>query len=98
MFVKASAYALVVWDRVVQDTNRIIISANTVIYNLYRFDIENFTNVYGLDEDIFKKLNSQPCGVTLASCKVARVLDETLHEYISNKFKKSSINISQYKR
>jgi len=82
LFVKASVYAVVVWDRVIQETKGITISANTVIHNLYRFDAENFTKIYGLDEDIFKQLNSKPCGVTLASCRVARVLHETLQEQI----------------
>ena len=82
LFVKASAYAVIVWDRVIQETKGITISANTVIHNLYRFDAENFTKIYGLDEDIFKQLNSKPYGVTLASCKVARILHEKLEEQI----------------
>lgn len=82
LFVKASTYAVVVWDRVMQETKGAAISVNTVIHNLYRFDADNFTKIYGLDEDIFRKLNSQSCGVTLASCRVARVLHETLQEQI----------------
>ena len=82
LFVKASAYAIVVWDRVMQETKGSTISANTVIHNLYRFDAENFKKIYALDEDIFKQLNSKSCGVTLASCKVARVLQEALQESI----------------
>ena len=53
-----------------------------VIYNLYRLDADNFTKIYGLDEDIFKQLNSKSCGVTLASCRVARLLNEELQEQI----------------
>ncbi len=82
LFVKASAYAVVVWDRVMQETKGSTISANTVIHNLYRLDADNFTKIYGLDEDIFKKLNSKSCGVTLASCRVARILHEELQEQI----------------
>ena len=82
LFVKASAYSVVVWDRVMKETKGISISANTVIHNLYRLDAESFSKIYGLDEDIFKKLNSQSCGVTLASCRVARVLNEELQEQI----------------
>ena len=84
LFVKASAYAVVVWERVMQETKGETISANIVIHNLYRLDSDNFTKIYGLDEDIFKKLNSKQCGVTLASCRVARVLHERLQEQIQN--------------
>ena len=85
LFVKASAYAVVVWERVMQETKGETISANTVIHNLYRLDADNFSKIYGLNEDIFKQLNSKPCGVTLASCRVARVLSERLGEQIMNK-------------
>ena len=74
LFIKASAYAVVVWDKVMQETKGNTISANTVIHNLYRLDVDNFTKIYGLDEEIFKKLNTKACGVTLASCRVARLL------------------------
>jgi len=82
LFVKASAYAVIVWERVMQETKGNTISANTVIHNLYRFDAENFKKIYALDEDVFQQLNAKPCGVTLASCKVARVLQEALQEQI----------------
>ena len=85
LFVKASAYAVVVWERVMQETKGETISANTVIHNLYRLDADNFSKIYGLSEDIFKQLNSKPCAVTLASCRVARVLSERLGEQIMNK-------------
>jgi len=80
-FVKASVYAVVVWDIVMKETKGNTISANTVIHNLYRFDAENFKKIYGLDEDVFKQLNSQSCGVTLASCRVARLLSEGLEDH-----------------
>jgi hypothetical protein len=54
------------------------ISANTVIHNLYRLDAKNFIKIYVLDEDVFKKLNSKSCGVTLASCRFAKLLNEKL--------------------
>ena len=82
LFVTASAYAVVVWDRVMQERKGSTISANSVIHNLYRLDADNFTKIYGLDGDIFKKLNSKSCGVTLASCRVARILYEKLQEEI----------------
>jgi len=82
LFIRASAYTITTWDSAMQETKGNTISANTVIHNLYRFDTENFTKIYGLDENIFKKLNSQSCGVTLSSCRVARVLHETLQEHI----------------
>lgn len=78
----ASAYAVVVWDKVMQETKGSTISANSVIHNLYRLDADNFTKIYGFDEDIFKQLNSKSCGVTLASCRVARILHEELQEQI----------------
>jgi len=81
LFVKASVYAVVVWDIVMKETKGNTISANTVIHNLYRFDAENFKKIYGLDEDVFKQLNSQSCGVTLASCRVARLLSEGLEDH-----------------
>ena len=65
-----------------QETKGVSISANTVIHNLYRLDAESFSKIYGLDEDIFKKLNSQSYGVTLASCRVARLLSEGWQEHI----------------
>jgi len=83
IFVQASAYAITAWGNVMQETKGNSISANTVIHNLYRFDAENFTKIYALDEDIFKKLNSKECGVTLASCRVARLLNERLQEKIN---------------
>ncbi len=85
LFVKASVYAVVVWERVMQETKGETISANTVIHNLYILNADNFSKIYGLNEDIFKQLNSKPCGVTLASCRVARVLSERLGEQIMNK-------------
>jgi len=91
LFVKASAYAVIVWERVMQETKGNTISANTVIHNLYRFDAENFKKIYALDEDVFQQLNAKPCGVTLASCKVARVLHETLQESIEKDGETKSI-------
>jgi len=82
LFVIASGYAVGVWQSVMEETKGNTISANTVIHNLYRLDAENFSKVYALDEAIFRKLNSKSCGVTLASCKVARLLNEKLQEYI----------------
>ncbi len=82
LFIKASAYAVVVWEEVMKKTENSSISANTVIHNLYRFDADNFSKIYGLNEDIFKQLNSRPCGVTLASCRVARLLSEALEDDI----------------
>ncbi len=84
LFVKASAYAVVVWEKVMQETKGEMISVNTVIHNLYRLDADNFSKIYGFHEDIFKQLNSKQCGVTLASCRVARVLHEQLQEQIKN--------------
>jgi hypothetical protein len=85
IFVEATAQAVVAWKSVMQETKGTTISANTVIHNLYRLDAENFSRIYGLDEDIFKKLNSKQCGVTLASCRVARVLYERVGLLIENK-------------
>ena len=82
LFITASAYAVIIWDRVMKETKGVSISANTVIHNLYRLDAESFTKIYGFEVDIFKKLNSHSCGVTLASCRVARVLNEGLQEQI----------------
>jgi len=82
LFIHASACAITAWNSVRQETKGNTISVNTVIHNLYRLDANNFSKIYGLDEDIFKKLNSQACGVTLASCRVARLLNETLQEHI----------------
>ena len=82
LFVRESVYAVVAWERVMQETKSATISANTVIHNLYRLDADNFTKIYGLDEAIFKQLNSKACGVTLVSCRVARVLHERLEERI----------------
>ena len=84
LFVRASAYAVSVWDSVMKETKGNTISANTVIHNLYRLDAKNFQKIYGLEEEIFRQLNSQPCGVTLASCRVARLLYERLQEYIES--------------
>jgi len=53
LFVKARVYAVVVWDRVMQETKGSTISANIVIHNLCRLDADNFIKVYGLEEDIF---------------------------------------------
>jgi len=85
IFVHASAYAITAWESVMNETKGNSISANTVIHNLYRLDAENFTKIYALDEDIFKKLNSQSCGITLASCRVARLLNERLQEKFRNR-------------
>ncbi len=92
LFIKASTYAVVVWDRVMQETKDNTISANTVIHNLYRLDANNFTKIYGIDKEIFKKLNSKALGVTLTSCRVARLLSEGLEEQIIKK-DKEVINI-----
>jgi len=68
--------------RVMQETKGSTISANTVIHNPYRLDANNFIKIYGLNGDIFIKLNSKSCGMTLASCRVARMLYEELQEQI----------------
>ena len=85
IFVEATAQAVVAWKSVMQETKGTTMSANTVIHNLYRLDAENFSRIYAIDEDIFKKLNSKQCGVTLASCRVARLLYERVGLLIENK-------------
>lgn len=82
IFVQASADAIAAWNSVMAETRGNTISANTVIHNLYRLDVKNFTKIYALNEDIFLQLNSKQCGVTLASCRVARLLNEKLYEQI----------------
>jgi hypothetical protein len=85
IFVQASADAIAAWNSVMAETRGNTISANTVIHNLYRLDVKNFTKIYALNEDIFLQLNSKQCGVTLASCRVARLLNEKLYEQIEIK-------------
>jgi len=82
LFIRASAYAVAAWEHVMKDVNGTAIYANTVIHNLYRLDVQNFSKIYGLNEDIFRQLNSQSYGVTLASCRVAMLLYEKLQEHV----------------
>jgi len=91
LFIRASAYAVAAWESVMKDSKGNAISANTVIHNLYRLDAKNFSKIYALNEDIFKQLNSQSCGVTLASCRVARLLHEKLQEQIEKESRVESI-------
>ena len=91
LFIHASAYAVTAWDIVMKETKDNTISANTVIHNLYRLDAKNFSKIYGLEEDIFKQLNPKSCGVTLASCRVARLLYEKLQEQIDKESRVESI-------
>ena len=91
LFVEASAYAISVWDKVMKDTKDSTISANIVIHNLYRLNAQNFSKVYGLYEEDFLKLNSQACGVTLASCRVARLLLEGVEDVLKSAKEDKSI-------
>lgn len=89
LFVVASSYAITAWDECIQQTKHYKVSANTAIHNLFRLNKENFERIYGLKEEDFKKLNSDfKCGVTLSSCKVARILHDRLDFIISDNQKK----------
>ena len=85
LFIEASAYSIAAWERVLSDTKAYQISANTTIHNLYRLDALNFTKLYGLEEDVFRELNNNTQGVTLQSCRVARLLLEALESIIETK-------------
>ena len=84
LFVLASSYSIVAWDKIIKETENNTISINTTIHNLFRLDAENFQRIYSLDIEVFKKLNNKQSTVTLQSCRVGRLLLESL-EGIVNK-------------
>ena len=84
LFIKANGYAISAWEKIMQDVKNSTISANTTILNLFRLDNDSFRRIYVLDEELFLKLHSKSYGVTLQSCKVARLLLESLDTMIAN--------------
>lgn len=82
LFIKASAYSVSAWDKVINETHQNEISINTTIHNLYRLNSESFKKLYDLNEGLFKKLDNNKQGVTLQSCRIARILLERLDETI----------------
>lgn len=81
LFLIANKLSVKAWSRVITDSQEYRVSANIIIHNLFRLDDENFSKIYGLTHKDFRSLNkSTKEGVTLVSCKVARMLKDRLDE------------------
>ncbi len=82
LFIKASSLANTAWKETAKNTKSITISANTTIHNLYRLNSEDFTRIYGLNEDDFRILDSKnQHNSILNSCKMARLLLENTRKH-----------------
>ncbi len=85
IFILASNFAIKAWEDCILETKDAKISANITLHNLHRLDKENFERIYGLTSEDFKKLQKGlECGVTLSSCKVARILLDHLEQLIAD--------------
>ena len=83
LFVLASSYSIVTWEKIINQTDNETISINTTIHNLFRIDAENFHRIYSLDLEVFKKLNNKQSTATLQSCRVGRLLLESLEDIVN---------------
>jgi len=79
----ASSYSIVIWEKIIKETDNETISTNTTIHNLFRLDAENFQRIYSLDLEVFKKLNNKQSTATLQSCRVGRLLLESLEDIVN---------------
>lgn len=87
LFAVASDYAVKGWEKAVKETKGLTISVSTTIRNLYNFNKENFTRLYGLTEDDFVKFDKEEGAgyKTFSSCKMGRILNECAKEQIYKK-------------
>lgn len=77
LFIRGSAYAIIAWERVIKETDGISLASNTTMHNLFRLNADDFTRIYGLQEEDFKKLDSNNLhGLVFQSCKVANLLNK----------------------
>lgn len=83
---KANKLSVKAWEKVIIDSQELRVSANTIIHNLYRLNADNFRRIYGLGNEEFRTLNKNTKeGVTLSSCRVAKMLIDRLDEELSYK-------------
>ncbi|WP_457750305.1 hypothetical protein [Sulfurimonas sp.] len=94
LFIHASALSIVAWKESSMTTSDIEMSANTVLYNLYRLNAAGMKRIYGLDEDLFKKVNNTGAtGTVFSSCKAARIMTENITRIIDEKIDEVMENI-----
>ena len=65
-----------------KDTKNITISGSTTIRNIYNFNKENFTRIYGLTEENFIELDKESHVQVFSSCKMGRILVDYAKEAI----------------
>lgn len=87
LFNLATTISIEAWGNSIIETKKFKISANTTIHNLYRLNRDSFTRIYGLKEDVFRKINKIGIkGLTLSSCKVSRIMINALENAINAHF------------
>ena len=84
LFSKASKFAILGWSKATKDkdTKNITISGSTTIRNIYNFNKENFTRIYGLTEENFIELDKESHVQVFSSCKMGRILVDYAKEAI----------------
>ncbi|MDF1875999.1 hypothetical protein JHD48_09650 [Sulfurimonas sp. SAG-AH-194-I05] len=83
-YILANILSMASWKDISSSTKDYTISANTVIHCLYMHNKDNFEKLYGLKKDLFVNIDKTQQKVTLSSCKIARLLLESIEEKINN--------------
>jgi len=76
LFSKASKLAILGWNKAAkdQDIKNITINISTTVRNIYNFNKENFSRIYGLTEEHFKELDKGSNEHIFLSCRMGRIL------------------------
>lgn len=98
LFIEANKLADFSWSRAAEEAKGVTISASSVIHALYRFNSENITRLYRLNEECFKKLDSKNNhGAVFQSSKMARLITESIENSLKDGSYKKRANIYNIK-
>lgn len=99
IFIDANKLAEAGWNTATKETKGMTISAASVIHALYRFNSENITRLYRLEEEHFKKLDSNnKHGAVFQSSKMARLITESIDTALKDGSYKKRDNIYNLKK
>lgn len=77
LFLFAQSCAIRAWSKGIKESTKETISVGTTVANLFRLNNEYISKIYGLNEAEFIKINKlSRAGVTLPSCRMARILTD----------------------
>lgn len=86
LFSLASKLAQSSWDKTTKETKGISISVGSTVTNLFRLNEDVLSRIYGFKAEDFRRISKlSQAGVTLSSCKMARVLTENTDLLITDK-------------